>query len=457
MTVTVRFAPSPTGHIHIGNARTALFNWLFARKAAGRYVLRFDDTDVERSREEFAAQIERDLDWLGIRPDIVERQSRRTHLYEAAARRLREAGLLYPCYETPEELELRRRVQLSRRLPPVYDRAALRLDDAARATLEREGRRPHWRFLLPNFRADPFRPERTEIGWDDLVRGPQSVDLASMSDPVLVREDGSYLYTLPSVVDDIDMGISHIIRGDDHVTNTGAQIALFRALGAREPAFGHHNLLTASSGEGLSKRSGALSIRGLAEAGYEPMAIASLAVLIGTSEPVRAVASMEELAAIFEPAMASRSAAKFDPEEVAVLNRHLVHLLEPDAVADRLAALGVDPARAAAFWLAVRGNIGRVGEAAAWWRIVADGPASDESLSGEDRAFAAEASRLLPPEPWDQSTWKLWTDAVREATGRRGKALYMPLRIALTGRSSGPELAALLPLIGREAALARLA
>jgi glutamyl-tRNA synthetase len=455
MTTTVRFAPSPTGYIHIGNTRTALFNWLFAQKNNGRFILRFDDTDIERSKTEYAEAIRRDLDWLGVKPDRVEYQSKRFPVYDAAVEKLKAAGLLYPCYETAEELERRRKLRLTRRLPPVYGREALKLTEAERAAFEAEGRKPHWRFLLPNFKDDPFSPERTEVHWDDLVRGPQTVDLASMSDPVLVREDGSYLYTLPSVADDIDMGISHIIRGDDHVTNTGAQIALFQALGAEPPAFGHHNLLTTISGEGLSKRSGALSVGSLREAGYEPMAIASLAVLIGTSENVIAAPDMAALGAHFDPAATSKSSAKFDPAELDTLNRVLIHALPYEAVRERLTALGIEGDKAEAFWLAVRGNLTRVSDADDWWRIVHEGPQSAPELSPDDMNFVRQAFDLLPPEPWDRETWKIWTDAVKEASGRKGKALFMPLRLALTGLASGPELADLLPLAGRERMLAR--
>src|SRR6185312_15716319 len=296
MTVTVRFAPSPTGLIHIGNARTALFNWLFAMKNGGRFIQRFDDTDIVRSKQEYADAILYDLHWLGIFPDATEYQSRRFDRYDAAVEKLKTAGLLYPCYETQEELELRRKIRLSRKQPPVYGREALKLTAEEREALEAEGRKPHWRFLLPNFSTHPFEPERTEVQWNDLVRGDETVDLASLSDPVLVREDGTYLYTLPSVVDDIEMGVTHIIRGNDHVTNSGVQIALFKALGAEPPVFGHHNILTTSDGEGLSKRTGALSISGLRESGIEPMAVASLAVLIGTSESVAAMPTMAELA-----------------------------------------------------------------------------------------------------------------------------------------------------------------
>lgn len=454
MSVTVRFAPSPTGQIHIGNARIALYNWLFAQKAGGRFILRFDDTDIERSRQAFADQIEADLHWLGIKPDMTVRQSERFDSYARAVETLKEAGLLYPCYETPEELERRRRLRLSRRLPPVYGREALKLSPEEKAALEAEGRKPHWRFLLPNYDGDALAPRRTEVHWDDVVRGPQTVDLASMSDPVLVREDGTYLYTLPSVVDDIDLGVTHVIRGDDHVTNTGAQIALFEALGAKAPAFGHHNLLTTVTGEGLSKRTGALSIRSLRDNGTEPMAVASLAVLIGTSEAVRACHDMEELARHFDPVSSSRSAAKFDPAELQALNRTLIHAMVYGEAAPRLEALGIAGPKAEPFWEAVRGNLERVEDAAFWWRVVNDGPGTVE-LSDEDRAFVRTAFDLLPPEPWGRDSWRVWTERVKAETGRKGKALFKPLRLALTGQEAGPDLSDLFSLMDRAKISAR--
>ena len=455
MTVTVRFAPSPTGRIHIGNARTALFNWLFAMNNKGRFIQRFDDTDTERSRQEFADAILYDLHWLGIFPDATEYQSRRVGAYDAMVERLKAARVLYACYETPEELDLRRKVRRTRGLPPVYGREALTLTSSQIAEYKSDGRRPHWRFLLPNFTGDPLQPERTEVHWNDLVRGEETVDLASLSDPVLLREDGTYLYTLPSVVDDIEMGVSHVIRGDDHVTNTGVQIALFKALGAEPPVFGHHNLLTTASGEGLSKRTGALSIESLREDGIEPMAVASLAVLVGTSENVVAMPQMNELAERFDPAATSKSAAKFDPDELFVLNRTLLHKMPFAEARDRLMVLGVSGDKAEAFWLAVRGNLDTLADAANWWRILGEGPQEPPEFSSEDRAFLEQAFELLPEEPWSGTVWKDWTGKVREATGRKGKALFMPLRLALTGQPSGPELADLLPLLGREGTLAR--
>ncbi|MBV2144474.1 glutamate--tRNA ligase [Falsochrobactrum sp. TDYN1] len=450
MTITVRFAPSPTGYIHIGNTRTALSNWLYAQKNDGKFILRYDDTDVERSKEEYAHAIAVDLDWLGIKPDCVEYQSQRFHIYAKAVERLKQAGLLYACYETADELERRRKLRLARRLPPIYGREALKLTDADKSEFEAKGRKPHWRFLLPNFENDPFVTSRTEVHWDDLIRGPQTVDLASMSDPVLVREDGTYLYTLPSVTDDIDMGVTHIIRGDDHVTNTGAQIAIFRALGAEPPVFGHHNLLTTVSGEGLSKRSGALSIGSLREAGYEPMSVASLAVLIGTSEAVAAVPNMAALVEQFDLTGISKSAAKFDPAELDTLNRTLLHELSFGEAQARLEALDISGEQAEPFWLAIRGNLERFNDAAHWWQIINGELPEAPLLSDEDKAFAHDAFKLLPDAPWNRQTWKDWTERVKMETGRKGKSLFMPLRIALTGQTHGPELADLLVLIGPE-------
>jgi glutamyl-tRNA synthetase len=437
----VRFAPSPTGLIHIGNARTALLNALFARREGGTFILRFDDTDLERSKAEYAEAIEVDLRWIGAVPDIMVRQSERFAFYDDASERLRVLGRLYACYETAEELEFRRKRQLARGLPPIYDRAALQLSEADRARLEAEGRRPHWRFKL----------EHRQVDWDDMVRGACHVDCASLSDPVLVREDGTYLYTLPSVVDDVDLKITHVIRGEDHVTNTAVQIQIFEALGAAAPAFGHHNLLTTASGEGLSKRLGHLSLRSLREAGLEPEAVASLAVLVGSAEAVRPIASIDELAGLVDFAHISRAPAKFDERELEHLNARLVHEMPYETVRDRLSDLGIGGGEA--FWLAVRTNLTKVADAAQWWPLV-EGPI-DPVI--QDRAFAEAAARTLPDAPWNESTWKTWTEAVKAATGAKGRALFMPLRQALTGLDHGPELAALLPLIGPERARARLA
>lgn len=438
--IKVRFAPSPTGRIHIGNARTALFNWLYAKKRGGAFVLRYDDTDMARSTREFADGIAEDLDWLGIKPDEVARQSDRFDAYAVACERLRKSGRLYACYETAEELEYRRKRQMAMHRPPIYDRAALKLSDADRAKLEAEGRKPHWRFLL----------DHRDVTWNDIVRGEQSINAASLSDPVLVREDGIYLYTLSSVVDDFDMRVTDIIRGEDHVTNTAVQIQLFEALGGTAPRFAHHNLLTLPSGEGLSKRLGHLSLKALREDGYEPAAVAALATLIGTSHAVEPVSGLDELMTKVDLADVSHSAAKFDPSELGALNARTLHQLPYEKVASRLVALGVGGGEA--FWLAVRGNLERFNEAKGWWDIVS----GDQTFMTDDRGLVAEARTRLPAEPFDETTWGAWTKAVGAATGKKGRALYHPLRLALTGREQGPELKALLPLIGRARAEKRL-
>jgi glutamyl-tRNA synthetase len=436
MSVTVRYAPSPTGRLHLGNARPALLNWIFARQHGGRYILRLDDTDTARSTEEFARGIVEDLDWLGIRPDLTVRQSDRTALYDAARDRLIEAGRLYTAYETEEELERRRALARASGRPPIYDRAALKLAAEDRARLEAEGRKPHWRFRLDGRRVE----------FDDLIRGPQSIDTASMSDPVLIRADGSYLYTLPSVVDDIELGITHVIRGEDHVSNAGVQIELTEALGGEAPAYAHHNLLVGTQGEGLSKRLGSLSLAELREAGYEPSAVAAMAALTGTSRPVQ-----PDLIDGLGLSEIAHGPARFDPTELDSVNARLLHRMSYDETRPRLTALGID---SEPLWLALRENIERFGDVADLARLVT-GPVEPLVLP-EDRDFIALARDLLPPEPWDEGTWTAWTQALKAASGRKGRALFHPLRLALTGRESGPELRSLLPLVGRKASLARL-
>jgi glutamyl-tRNA synthetase len=440
MSVTVRFAPSPTGRLHAGNIRTALLNYLFARKMGGRLIFRLDNTDVARSTEEFAEGIREDLAWLGIAYTDEVHQSDRFAGYAEAVERLKATGRLYTAYETPEELELKRKRQLARGKPPVYDRAALKLTEEDRARLEAERRRPHWRFKL----------ESRDVVWDDLVRGRQHVDAASLSDPILVREDGTYLYTLPSVVDDIDLGITHVIRGEDHVVNTAPQIQIFEALGAAPPAFGHHSLLVNADGQALSKRDRSISIQGMREEGIEALAVASYCATIGTSDPIAPHANLDELVRSFDFAKLSRAPARFDPTELRALNAKLLHMLPYAAVADRLKAIGIEGGEA--FWDAVRGNLAALGEAKLWWEVV-QGPLQPAIT---DASLCAKASGLLPPEPWDSSTWEKWAADVKQATGAKGKALFQPLRLALTGRQHGPELKHLLLLIGRKRAVARL-
>jgi glutamyl-tRNA synthetase len=438
----VRFAPSPTGRIHIGNARTALLNWLFAMRERGLFILRFDDTDRERSRVEYADSIEADLAWLGIVPGFQCRQSERMALYETAAAKLREAGRLYPAYETAEELDRRRKRQQALGKPPIYDRAALRLTSEERVALEAQGRRPHWRFRL----------EPTTVQWNDIIRGSSHIDCSSLSDPVLVREDGTYLYTLPSVVDDIDLRVSHVIRGEDHVTNTAVQIQIFEALTGASPSFGHHNLLTNASGEGLSKRTGALSISSLRDNGVEALAVAALAVLVGSAEAVRPVESLAELAAAVNLAHLSHGAARFDEAELRALSARTLHAMPYETVRERLSALEIVGAEAEPFWLAVRGNLAQLSEARDWWRVTQ----GEIAPIVEEPDFLTQAAACLPAAPFDHTTWSTWTTALKASTGRKGRALFHPLRLALTGRESGPELAALLPLIGRSKALGRL-
>jgi glutamyl-tRNA synthetase len=451
MGVRVRFAPSPTGRLHVGNARIALINRLFATREGGAMILRLDDTDTERSRDEYASGIEADLTWLGLGWDEKYRQSDRLEKYQAAAARLKECDRLYPCYETADELAEGRRRAQARGRPPIYDRAALNQTADDRKRLEDAGRVPHWRFRL----------EHEPIGWDDLVRGKVQFEGRNLSDPVLVREDASPLYTLTSVVDDLDMAISHVIRGEDHVANTATQIQIIDALGggtgsAADPiAFAHLPLLVGAGGEALSKRDGALGLNDLREDGIEPMAVNSLLARLGTSDPVQPVADMESLAEGFAWDRFSRASPRFDSAELAQLNARLLHALPHDAVRDRLDALGitaVDETADAAFWNAVRPNLDRLSDAVAWWRVVA-GPVEPVV---EEASFLADAAALLPPAPWDEATWGSWTGAVKEATGRKGRALFHPLRLALTGRENGPELKLLLPLIGHERATARL-
>ena len=450
---TVRFAPSPTGKIHIGNARTALLNWLYAKKRGGSFILRFDDTDQERSKQEYADTISADLDWMGIKPDRVEKQSERFALYDEAAKKLKEAGLLYACYETPDELDRQRKRRLARGLPPVYDRSALKLTEEDHAKFAEEGRKPHWRFLLKNYVDDPFVTTRTDSRWDDLIRGPQTADLASLSDPVLIRGDGTYLYTLPSCVDDLDMGVTHVMRGDDHVTNTAVQLMVFSALGAETlPTFGHHNLLQDKSGGGLSKRLGSLSIENLRLDGYEAGAITSLATLIGTSLPVEPKTSLDDLVELFEPEVVTKSAAKFDPDDLKALNMRLLHSMDYGNAKARLDALDIGGGEA--FWDAIKANLEMFGDISDWWSAV-NAPQRVE-FSEEDTEFLKIAKQRLPEEPWGQATWSEWTGALKEETGRKGKALFMPLRRALTGLESGPELGVILQIVGRQETLARL-
>lgn len=439
MTVT-RFAPSPTGHLHVGNIRTALHNWLLAKQAGGKFLLRIDDTDATRSKEEYVGAIRADLTWLGIEWAGEERQSARVALYEREFERLKAAGRVYPCWETPQELELKRKVLLGRGLPPIYDRGALTLTEEEKAAKIAAGDLPHWRFLLDH--AEP-------IVWEDGIRGPQKFDPAQISDPVIRRADGSWLYMLPSAIDDVDMGVTQILRGEDHVSNTAAQVQMFTALGAPVPAFAHEALLVGSEGK-LSKRLGSLGVAHFREVGIEPQAVVALLGRLGTSDPVDPALDAAALAAAFDLSRFGRAPARFDEAELERVNAAVVHALSFEAVAARLPE-GMD----AAGWEAVRPNLAHVHEAADWWSVVT-GPVAVSELGEEDRAYLAQAADVLAGLEWDQGIWKALTGALKDATGRKGKALFLPLRLALTAMEHGPDMGALLPLIGRDAALERL-
>ena len=439
MTVTTRFAPSPTGMLHVGNIRAALHNWMFARGHGGRFVLRIDDTDAERSEERFVDAIRADLAWLGLTPDAEVRQSERFALYQQRFDSLVAAGRIYPAYETAQELDLKRKILLGRGLPPVYDRAALALGEAERARLGAEGIRPHWRFKL-----DHDAP----IAWDDLIRGPQSFDPKTMSDPVIRRADGSWLYMLPSAIDDADLGISHVVRGEDHVSNTALQLQMFQAMGATPPRFAHAALLTGAEGK-LSKRLGSLGVDHFREIGIEPQAVRALLARIGTSDPVEPVADMAPLLAGFDFTRFGRAPARFDEAELAQVSARIVHQLPFDAVKDRLPA-GMDDAA----WVAVCPNLERVSDAADWWQVI-EGPIVPADLTDE-ADYLAQAALAAETLDWSGDPWHALTGVLKASTGRKGKALFLPLRRALTGRDHGPDMAALLPLIGRDRTIARL-
>lgn len=433
-TVT-RFAPSPTGFIHVGNLRTAMMNYMIARKSGGQFILRLDDTDQERSKQEYADGIMQDLDWLGLHWDRVEKQSLRMDRYRAAADQLRGVGRFYECFETPVELDLKRKKQLNMHKPPVYDRASLRLTEAERAQMRAEGRVGYWRFRL----------DLERIEWPDGVLGPISIDAASVSDPVLIRADGQILYTFASSVDDIDMGVSFIVRGADHVTNTATQIQIMQAMGGTPPSFAHHSLLTGSQGEELSKRLGVLALRDLRARGVEPLALLSLMARLGSSKPVELAGSMQELIDGFDIGSFGAAPTKFDAEDLFPLTRAHVQSLPLVAVAGKVAALGVPADKAALFWSVAKGNITVLADLEGWWTLFRDGAVP--LIDAEDVEFVRQALTLLPAKPWSHETWAEWTEVVKAATGRKGKGLYRPLRRALTGLDAGPEMADVMPLL----------
>lgn len=430
---TTRFAPSPTGFLHIGNLRPALMNHLIARKAGGTFILRIDDTDPVRSTQEYIDALQEDLTWLGISWDRLEQQSKRLDRYEAAADKLRAEGRLYECFETPLELDLKRKKQLNMGKPPVYDRAALDLTDAQKDAARAEGS-GHWRFKL----------DQERINWTDGILGDVSIDAASVSDPVLIRGDGQFLYTLASVVDDVDMGITHVVRGSDHVTNTATQIQMIRAIGGQPPVFAHHSLLTGPQGEGLSKRLGTLSLRDMRANGVQPAALLSLMARLGSSDPIELRHGLDELAEHFDLGSFGSAPTKFDEADLYPLTAKVLQDTSFDAVADQIADLGVPSDLAQAFWAVTRDNIQTLNDLGPWWTLMRDGV--DPVVDPEDAEFVAQAMTLLPAER-GLETWAEWTATLKAETGRKGRGLFMPLRKALTGQSHGPDMAALLPLL----------
>jgi len=431
-----RFAPSPTGYLHIGNVRTALLCYLYAKKEGGKFMLRLDDTDLERSTEEFAEGIKQDLEWLGINWDLTAKQSERMDSYKKAVEKLKADGRIYACYETAEELDIKRKMQRSRGKPPIYDREGLSLSDEQKAKFEEEGRKPHYRFLL----------EEKEISWVDEIRGEVHFPANHASDPIIIRESGDYTYMLPSTVDDIDFEVTHVLRGEDHVNNTAIQIQIFEALGGKIPTFIHNSLIKTKDGK-LSKRTGSASLKDMREDLIEPMAINSFLAKVGTSDSIELRGSLEELINEFDIKKFNKSPTIYAIEDIERLNTKLLHEMDFAEAKERL-EIEVDED----FWLAVRPNISSLKEVSDWWEICKE--KIDPVI--EDKDFAAEASELLPDGNWDENTWNDWIEKVKEKTGRKGKELFMPVRKALTGMEHGPELKVLLPLIGRERAIARL-
>jgi len=434
MTIT-RFAPSPTGYIHVGNLRTALMNYLIARKAGGIFILRIDDTDLVRSDEKYVDGIKQDLEWLGLQWDKVERQSERLDRYADAAEKLRSIDRFYEAFETPTELDLKRKKQLNMGKPPVYDRAALNLSTEERNALRTERGDGVWRFKL----------DQERINWKDGILGDISIDAASVSDPVLIRGDGQFLYTIASVVDDTDMGVTNVVRGSDHVTNTATQIQIMKALGMTPPEFAHHSLLTGPQGEALSKRLGTLALRDLREQGVQPMALLSLMARLGSSDSMELRSEMSELIEGFEVSSFGTAPTKFDVADLFPLTANVLQAKQLADVADQIADLGVPADLAETFWTVTRDNITTLKDLAAWWTLFSEG--ADPVIDDEDAEFVAQAMAMLPQGPFDDTTWKTWTGAVKEATGRKGKGLFMPLRKALTGQSHGPDMSATMTLL----------
>ena len=433
--VITRFAPSPTGFLHIGNVRAALMNYLLAKKSSGIFILRIDDTDRERSKQKYVDAIKIDLEWLGLEWDRIEYQSARLDLYNSASEKLRSIDLLYECFETPSELDLKRKKQLNMGKPPVYDRAAVALSDQEKSKLRSVRGDGHWRFKL----------EQNRIEWNDGILKDLSIDAASVSDPVLIRADGQYLYTLASVVDDIDMEITHVVRGSDHVTNTATQIQMIKALGGDIPNFSHHSLLTGPGGEALSKRLGTLALKDLRDAGIQPAALFSLMARLGSSQPVELRLTLDEIAKDFDLSIFGSAPTKFDEKDLYPLTHRYLQTLNLSDIQQNLASLGVPAHLAQSFWDVTRENIDTLNDLSVWWDIFSKG--AEPVINQADHKFVEKALSVLPPEPFDESTWSKWTEEVKQLTGRKGKQLFMPLRLALTGKERGPDMSKVLPLL----------
>ena len=438
--VKVRFAPSPTGFLHIGNFRTALVNFLFARKEKGHFMLRIDDTDHERSSLEFEKAIIEDLSWMNFKWDSLEKQSNRLKRYDEALETLLDKKRAYACYETAEELSLKRKAQLSSGKPPVYDRSSLRLSDSDVADLKAKGNKPHYRFLL----------DHSEVIWNDLIKGGSKYHMSSLSDPVILREDGRVIYTLASVVDDIDFDITHILRGEDHMTNSAAQIQLFEALGSAAPNLGHLSLLTDISGAGLSKRLGSLSLKDLRNEGIHPMAISSLLSKVGTSDPVEIKKEIETIILYFDINKFGKSKSKFDKNELSILNSKIYQLIDFEEINEDLKKMNISITKE--FWNLIRGNIALLKNVKDWWDICFG--IIDSIIENQD--FLDSALEALPKDQFNEKTWSTWTQKLSQKTGKKGKELYMPLRLCLTGQNKGPEMADLILMMGRDKVIKRL-
>ena len=440
MTVITRFAPSPTGLLHLGNIRTALINWLYARTHNGKFILRIDDTDQERSKDEYISKIKYDLEWLGIDYDDTFNQSSRFERYREQFEKLKADGRIYPCYETPEELERKRKLQMASGGKQVYDRSSLSLTDEEKRAYEDDGRKPHWRFLLQTER----------LKWNDLLKGELDIDLTSLSDPVLFREDGVPLYTFSSAVDDIDYNITNVIRGDDHTSNTAVQIEIINAIDKNRITFAHHALLKASSGDKLSKRDNVISIDSFRKSNLEPLAILSLLATIGTSQSIELKDSLNQIISEFKLETISTSPGRIEIDVLNALNKKQVQKLNFDEVSERLK--NIDEKIDEKFWNTIRSNLETVEGVKQWSDIVFD----SKLIEAKDKEYINSAMELIPDEPWDENTWELWTSAIKEKTGRKGKELFLPLREAFTGMSHGPEMKLLIQLIGREKILERV-